>query len=115
MNMNISLAPDTVHIILVNSFKNDTSGETAEHYYAKYFNSSTNTYDIDPNARTLNIMMEGFRSANSISKVLEYYEMFSKLNIKPDIYTMSSRVRISTSSQECLALLQDAINNEIAQ
>ena len=95
---------DTINILLFNSFKIDGSGALAEQFYMEHYV----TPSLVPSARTLNIMMEGFRTVKSTSKVLYYFSLFSEFGIKPDAYTFSTRVRVSTSSQECLEILEIA-------
>ena len=100
----IPLASDTINILLKNAFGLDSSGLSAEKIYDELYRSRT----LNPDVRTLNIMMEGYRSIKAPIKVAQYYSYFSEFGLEPDFYTLSIRIRISTCTEECMHILENA-------
>lgn len=98
---------DTVRTVLMHCLRTPERAVLAEELFHRYFESSSSSA-LTLTARTLNIMMEGFRALDRPSKVLQYYDLFASLHIEPDWYSRSIRVRSARSREECMSLVAEA-------
>ena len=95
---------DTINILLSHTLRSSQNplieAQNTFDYYFDTFKSS-----LEPNTVTLNIMMEGCRSANELSSLNEYFKLFRRYDLIPDKYTYSTLVRCSRNDAEIMRLL----------
>lgn len=99
----VKLNVDTVHILISNSFaKKEISN--VEQYYRQYFRSG----ELLPTSRTLNILMEGYRSLRDEAKVFYYRDCFETFKISMDSYSYSTLIRAARDASTVKSILYRA-------
>lgn len=97
----LTIEKDTAHIVILNAFHNNEIN-LAEQLFSRFFIHG----ELEPNQRSLNIMIENFRLRDNLPKSLNYVNMFKTFrNIQPDTYTISSLIRMSQSPDEVSTIL----------
>lgn len=91
---------DTIHILISSAF-NRNQPEEAESLFSRYFTSNR----VIANSRSLNIMVDNYRSNNDTTSVLRYLGLFKTFLLEPDSYTISSMFRLARTPQDVLSLL----------
>ena len=101
--MRIELSIDTVHILISDSFSRKDSANV-QLLYREYFQSDA----LIPSCRTLNILMEGYRTLRDDAKVFFYRDCFKQFNLRMDSYTYSTLVRTVRSAAAVKSIMQKA-------
>ena len=90
---NVTLNVDTVHILIGDAFdRRDTM--SVENLYREYFKSKV----LLPSSRTLNILMEGYRTLKDEGKVSYYQQCYKYYDLRMDAYSYSTVVRAARTA-----------------
>ena len=101
--MRIELSIDTVHILISDSFSRKDSANV-QLLYREHFQSDA----LIPSRRTLNILMEGYRTLRDDAKVFFYRDCFKQFDLQMDSYTYSTLVRTVRSAAAVKSIMQKA-------
>lgn len=104
MRRNNLIGADTINIYLSHLFRTKDLNRVEE-MFDKFFHESSL---LQPNVRTLNILMDGYRASGQETKVLKYFNLFEKYRLLPDKYTFSAIVRSMPNVDSIMRTLQYA-------
>lgn len=101
----VEFGADTIHIFIRDAFRRGAPSEAVD-YFETYFDDN-NWSGKRPLRSTMsvNMMVEGFRSAGSFEKAREYANLLEAFDLQADSYTFSSLVRMTNTSTEIWNLL----------
>ncbi|KAJ1420046.1 hypothetical protein B484DRAFT_400007 [Ochromonadaceae sp. CCMP2298] len=95
---------DTVNIFIRDAVERGSLAR-AELLFDRYFTSGA----VAPTARSVNVVMEAYRQQRKdYVQVQRYYSLFTRFDLQPDSFTLSTLVRAASSPAEVQGLLQTA-------